>query len=479
MILKDFFGKTIKIAKKSAWQMYENNPGTYNQYPNQQKEDLGNGGGHPKQKNKKSEATGVNIEQSDFQDENHFDTILQTVREYATEQTSSALDEMSDKAATPKQPEIEGANTAPNLTHNASVDSKPNSYSRAHIRSDQFINKAKNKSVNWNNINGKKLDFSLPGNPLLSHFSNPSTKFKNKHNPSAELGNQTNRQTLQKRVNKLESIFYSSLALSDSKYLTHPSFLKLLRSGVSKYVITKWFDAIIKKGIDPYKQQEIFNSKLTGILTNALGSPAKTEPKKFMLFTGLAASGKTQLIMKLSQHPAFLRNKKLAFVSMQPSSNQTSHSYTRLAPFCEDKNFKYYEVKTKDEVIEFAEEWNLFDHILIDTPSLSAKGVKAFNQYKNIKTMLGELTSIEEHYLINASARNLDPHDLSETHFSVNPDHIAITHLDEATKWGALIPLLEKMECVPRYVSMSKTIPGNLYRFDPKKFIDMMLDTST
>jgi flagellar biosynthesis GTPase FlhF len=57
----------------------------------------------------------------------------------------------------------------------------------------------------------------------------------------------------------------------------------------------------------------------------------------------------------------------------------------------------------------------------------------------------------------------------------LHPDYVAITHLDEAKKWGPLIPFFADMGCGARYISSGRTIPDSLSKFEPASFAQQVL----
>ena len=200
--------------------------------------------------------------------------------------------------------------------------------------------------------------------------------------------------------------------------------------------------------------------------------------QKYLLFTGPSGSGKTHLIMKLILHPDFMAGKKVAVVSLLPQGEKSEYYYTVLEPFCSDREIPYFKVKTNIEVTRLQEQWKDFDHVLIDTPSISTEQENSFRNYWKMRQVLASLTPLEVHYVVNASLNRYYFQNSSATHHPLQPDFVAITHLDEVSQWGPIIPFLKEMGCCARFISEGDSVPNSLNEFNPTWFAQKVLQDS-
>ncbi|MDG5766729.1 hypothetical protein QA596_04555 [Balneolales bacterium ANBcel1] len=280
---------------------------------------------------------------------------------------------------------------------------------------------------------------------------------------------------LHKRFDKLESLLDSALISSNLDYASHPAFQQLVQTGIKPTVIARWFREIIETGIDPDDEPEQFMSGLSSIIRNALKSDTSGEPEKYMLFTGPSGSGKTHLIMKLVLHPEFLSGKSIAVVTLQPPENAGQPYYTILEPFCADHGITHYTVADSADVRRLQEEWEEYDHVLFDSPAIPVEQESSFRQYWKMRQVLASITKLEVHYVVNASLNRYYFRNSGKVHHPLQPDYVAITHLDEVSEWGPIIPFLEDMGCGARYLSMGASVPGSLADFSPAWFAQQVL----
>ena len=287
--------------------------------------------------------------------------------------------------------------------------------------------------------------------------------------------NQREITALHKRFDKLESLLDSALISSNLDYASHPAFQQLVQTGIKPTVIARWFREIIETGIDPDQETEQFMAGLSSIIRKALKGSSNEPWAPFMMFAGPSGSGKTSLIMKLVQHPEFMSGKNVAVVSIIPQNREKQPYYTILEPFCNDQNITYYKIGTSTDVNGCLEEWKTYDHVLFDSPSIPVEQERSFREYWKIRQLLAAVTPLEVHYVINAALNRYYFRESGNMHHPLQPDYVALTHLDEVSQWGPVIPFMQEMGCGARFMSRGSGIPGGLSEFSPAWFTQQVL----
>lgn len=460
MILKKFLGKTVDAAKQSAQQMYGSDLAPLRSLALDVENEEEQESQDRKQHSNKKERKGVRFERSKAHrssNKNKSNSKLKAIRKYAAQQMPEDDD-----------PNGPADSVATKTMSSGSQNGSSTYYSRANIRPNHSAKHTqKNEDTTTKERKSCKKEFKLPDQPNMERAVPDKTT------------NSTEVKALHNRFDELESFLHSALTATNSDYAAHPAFQKLLHTGIHKGIITEWFSDIIDKGINPYDQTELFMSELTAIIRRALSKATSEKAKKYLLFTGLSGSGKTEMIMKLSRHPDLMADRQLGIVSVIPENGHSNYYYTILESFCEDQDIPYCEARDEDDILLIQEEWSDFDHILFDSPSLPKYKEAAASKYQQLQKITESLSDdLETHCLVDA-ARNEFYHKESVALYGrLNPDFIAVTHLDETSQWGPLIPLLNEVQCSLRYVSTGKEIPGSLDHFDPKWFTKTMLQNT-
>src|SRR6056297_2281346 len=486
MILKKFIGKTIDAAKKSAQQMYGDDFVVLDSSDDDGKSQITvavdqnhkNAGEQNKQQQDRQE-NGVRFERSaarpgGFEKQRkEVSSNLEKLRKYAEKNEPpngknigpENQDEPAEKTLYTR------ANARPSApAQRAQQDEKPKQDSGSRSEQSATTGSSGASGDNTNRPDSEKPD-------LLSRFDSAGTKINRTSTVPTSQPRREQREVaaLHKRFDKLEALLASSLISSNLDYASHPAFQQLVQTGISTSTVAGWFGSIIKEGIDPYDQTSVFMSKLSGIIRDAIRCETDRQIQKYLLFTGPAGAGKTQLIMKLAQHAEFMKNKNIAVVSLLPQSAATSPYYTILRPFCEDYKIPFYTIKTGVDVAEMQEEWETYDHILIDSPSISTQQESSFRQYWKIRQILASLKPLEVHYVVTASLNKFYFKESSAINHPLQPDFIAITHLDEVSQWRPIIPFMKEMGCPARFVSNGDTLQDSLHKFDPTWFAQNVL----
>jgi len=482
MILKKFIGKTLEAAKDSAKQMYGNDFVILESFLPDEDQDAGITVAIDKNKRKAANTSGNGLPNVNggynqggvkFEPGQRHTRNLDKLRKIAQEQdqTINKKTELNstDSNGTSFEPTEMNGKGSPN-------SEKTSLYSRSAIRknrTDSLESKPLQNESNADQIENTK--FQPSKNSIYSRFDESKPKIKSSvSTPSVNSPRRNERDTtaLHKRFDKLESLLDSALISTNLEYASHPVFQQLVKTGINTSVVAKWFSQIIEQGLDPFIQPEQFANQLGLILKNTIDRPVETDPEKYLMFVGAAGSGKSTLIMKLVANKRFFKTDHTAVVSVIPTE---SNYYTILEPFCNDHEIPFYKVSSGREVTELQQKLEQYDHVLIDTPSIHLQQKNSFRQFWEIRQILASLTPMEIHYVVNASHGQHYFEDASASNHPLQPDFLAISNLDQVSKWGGIIPFLQEMNCGTRYISSGPSIPESVDTFKAENFAKRVL----
>ncbi len=486
MILKNIFGKTVEAAKKTAYQMYGNDililetsePSKIGSeakitiFSDTQINTSSSTTSTTKtvQHTKNDDVEGVQFDRSNTlsaESLGNSKSNLMSIRKYATEQILLEKKKKNDGLVESKY----------SSSSNEDLNEEKNSQ-QYYNRKNLLHPKISIDQQNFNNQTPASV-LSTSNGKFITHFREAKPKVEigdSRLNVQSPIQNQKAIKALHKRFDKLEKLFDTSLISANLDYASHPLFQQLVKTGINTTTISGWFSEIISFGIDPFEHNELFMTKLAKILRNSLSKTSSKEPSPFMLFVGPSGVGKTTLIMKLCLHPDFMLNKKVAVACIHPQQNVENAYFSILKPFCRAENISYFEVKKGLDVGDYLKEWKEFDHVLIDSPSLSIEHEESFREYWKLRQLLTPLTPLEVHFVVNAARSKYYFTNTSAKNHPMQPDYISITHLDEISQWGPLIPFMKEMNCAARYISTGSILPTSLGEFKPQWFAQKILE---
>lgn len=278
---------------------------------------------------------------------------------------------------------------------------------------------------------------------------------------------------IHRRMERLESMLGESLISANLEYASHPAFQQLLRTGISATTIAGWFKHIIGQGIDPFEEKESFMFEMGRTIRNTLSTTLPGVAQPNMVFVGPSGSGKTSLIMKLATSDDFYGERKIALVSVEPRRDQPYYSV--LEAFATHHSIPFYRVKDGIDVSKLMPTLVEYDHVLFDTPSVSLERKTAFREYWKIRQILASVLPVEVHFVVNATLQNIYFREEYAANHPLQPDYLAITHLDETDRWGHLLPFIKTMACSVRFISTSENVPDGIMAFSPTWFAEKIL----
>ena len=278
------------------------------------------------------------------------------------------------------------------------------------------------------------------------------------------------------RLAQLESMLSESLISASLDYASHGAFQQLLQTGIRATTISGWFKKIMDTGVDPFEDREPFMYELAKLIRTSISMDSMQPTQPNIVFVGPSGSGKTSLIMKLASNSEFFGGKRVAVVSVIPRTSGIKYSI--LEPFCKDNSIPYFVVQDGIDVSKLMVKLVEFDHVLFDTPSISLEKKTAFREYWKIRQILASVMPIEVHFVVNATMENYYFREAYATNHPLQPDYVAITHLDETSRWGHLIPFLKTLGVGVRYVSQGAEVPDSIQAFSPTWFAEQILSSS-
>ncbi|MCW9705361.1 hypothetical protein [Fodinibius salsisoli] len=495
MILNKFIDKTFKAAKQSALQIYRDDysmlksiipkgkshkdgKDTFSQQKQQTKSR------DEKDTTTKRATGGVVYErsgekksQNDDSSDKQLNKKLESIRNYAAQQSMDDNSESIDQKDTSTDAEPSPTKSQEEAT---SLQSTNNVYSRKDIRNQSSAGKKENTKqqpprqdfdiLTLNSMNPSSATEKVPlYNKFVKELPNgvspaPGNKEENGKNSATDI---------HKRLDRLESLMHLALSTPDTAYSEHPLFHRLLHKGVSQKLIHKCFERITEQGIQPHQQPELFHSKLLHHIDELLRQSKAGKPKQVLLFAGRSGAGKTHLIMKLASLPDLGTDKNIAIASFAPTNGSAKNKYSILEPFCDDQGIDFFWTRNKEQVKDSIPKWKKYDHVLIDTPALEMEEQTLIGDIMVLKELLEKKMEIETHYLINTAVNGTAFNDPLAK--DIDTDHIAFTHIDQSLKWGKTVQLLANTDYKLRYISSGPTISDNLFVFDPEKFAHKLL----
>lgn len=280
-------------------------------------------------------------------------------------------------------------------------------------------------------------------------------------------------QMLHTRLENMERRFGGVIVGASHRWLTHPLYAQLLEKGLRPSTITKLFDRLVERGFEPKENDEELRWAMAQELRRMLSATAPKRGNANYLFIGPSGAGKTSLLLKLAQHESFFGRRLPTVISIVPDDDAIPHLSP--VPLYREYGLPVQTVRTEQEMHEALDRVQQFDQVLIDTPPLPVDIDAAQPMLRRIRQMVNPLMPLQVHLTLNVT-RTLDDFDTQFLkHLPLRPDAVALTHLDEARKWGRVAEWLLMLEKPVHFVSTGQRVPEGVEAFTPSWFVEEMM----
>lgn len=314
---------------------------------------------------------------------------------------------------------------------------------------------------------------SSPGrNRIFSSDARPSTS-GDASSSTADRLLEAQLQHLHSRLESMERRFGGALIGSTQRWMANPLFAELMDQGLRPATITKLFDRLVDRGFEPESDPEDLRWAAAQELRRMLNVKTPKRSAGTVLVVGPSGAGKTSLLLKLATHEQFFARRQPTVISIVPDDR--SIPYQNPAELYRTFGVPVQNVCTEGEMDQALDRAEGFEQILIDTPPLPTQEETARTMLRRIKCLVSPLMPLQVHLILSA-ARNLHDFDTDFLHrLPLQPDAVALTHLDESSRWGHVAEWLLEIGKPIQFVSTGSRVPEGVEAFSPTWYVEEML----
>lgn len=276
------------------------------------------------------------------------------------------------------------------------------------------------------------------------------------------------------RLDRLDRRFEGAIVGASIRWTSHILFARLLNQGMRPSTVTRLFERLMEKGLEPDHDEQKMRWALAHEIRNLLQTATPRRYTGTIMLIGPSGAGKTSLLLKIARHPSFFGRHNTMIISVVPENTPTI-PYQNPASLFTQFEIPVQTVHNAREMADALDRANSFDQILIDTPSMPVHESRARKMLLNLKRIIEPLLPIQVHLVLNAT-RALDEFDLSYIQrLPIRPDAIAFTHLDETQGLGRLAEWMMQTELPVQFASSSPVVPDGVGAFTPSWFVEEMM----
>lgn len=282
-------------------------------------------------------------------------------------------------------------------------------------------------------------------------------------------------QLLYDRLEDMERRFGSAVIGANQKWVAHPLYTHLLKQGLRADTLNMLFESLVDRGFSPNQDTERLQWAIAQELRRKLATASpQNRCQGGLLVMGPSGSGKTSLLLKLAEHDNFFGRRRTSVISVVP--DDLSLPYQNPAALYQRFGLPVQNVRSAQEMDRALQRAQEFDNILIDTPPLPIDIDAAQERLRRLQDIVAPVLPLQTHLVLNAT-RTFDAFDPDYLEgLPIRPDSVALTHLDETTKWGRVAEWLLDLEKPIHFVSVGPTVPDGVASFSPSWYVEQLMD---
>jgi flagellar biosynthesis protein FlhF len=260
------------------------------------------------------------------------------------------------------------------------------------------------------------------------------------------------------------------------RWAQHPLYKALLDKGLKPDTVTRLFDELSDRGVDPTGN---FPGEMrwacAKLLFRRIEVAGPDQTRDNLLLMGPGGAGKTSLILKMATHDRLLAGGPPIVVHLRPESDRLA-DYQNPTSLYKKHGVPVRNVRTREDLDQALRHTERFGRVLIDTPPLPLPLEKGRSVLRRVQSILRPLRPLTVHFVVDATRalHNLDASVLS--HLPVRPSAVAMTHLDEVAKWGRFVEWLITLNLPIQFVSGGADVPEAARTFSLEWFVEHVMD---
>lgn len=334
-----------------------------------------------------------------------------------------------------------------------------------------------NYSNNVARSNRKYIDIDADLNPqTVAPMSMLTEQAKN-------VWNNMDVQNLKTEIEQLKEIILGFKQIPQNFTQSHPG----AEFGVN-YALCNQFEKLITKGILPDIAADIILNVQENISAVDIKKANHVESwiartilettmvqtdlsKKYQIFLGPTASGKSTTMVKLANDLIRKKNKRVAIIStdtIKIGADDQMKIYSQML------NIPFVSIKSPADWAKVIPYLNHVDYVLVDFASLNLHNQEEI-QY--IQQMLPQvMNDTQTHLVLSVKMKDQDILDISQKYKIFNFDDLIFTGLDEVKQYGAIYNAIQKINKPLFGFGIGSKIPEDFELATIERVLDLILD---
>ncbi len=191
---------------------------------------------------------------------------------------------------------------------------------------------------------------------------------------------------------------------------------------------------------------------------------------RMIALVGPTGVGKTTTVAKMASEAMHKRKLKVGLINLDSFKVA---AFEQLATYAKILNVPFRSVSTIEDLKVAIQDFENLDLILLDTTGCSQRDP---NSLKEMGALLQGVPEIKTHLVLSATTRDAELYDMANRFSILHPQGITVSKLDEATSYGSIYNLSQKMKIPLLYFTTGQRVPEDIEDATPERVAALILD---
>lgn len=185
---------------------------------------------------------------------------------------------------------------------------------------------------------------------------------------------------------------------------------------------------------------------------------------------GPTGVGKTTTVAKMASEAILRRNLKVGLINLD---SYKVAAFDQLGTYAKILNVPFRSVATVEDLQAAIQDFRSLDMILVDTTGRSQRDPSSL---KEMRGVLSAIRDLKTHLVLSVTTRDTELYDMANRFSMFSPQGIIVSKLDEATIYGAIYNVSQKVKLPLLYFTTGQRVPEDIEEATRERVAALILD---
>ncbi len=189
-----------------------------------------------------------------------------------------------------------------------------------------------------------------------------------------------------------------------------------------------------------------------------------------LALVGPTGVGKTTTVAKMASEALLRRNLKVGLINLD---SYKVAAFDQLGTYAKILNVPFRSCGTSDELRAAIQDFQSLDLVIVDTTGRSQRDPE---QLREMQNMLNQVPQLRTQLVLSVTTRDAELYDMANRFAMFRPQGIIVSKLDEATIYGSIYNVSQKVKLPLLYFTTGQRVPEDIEEASPERVASLILD---